>query len=329
MPSKSALLISWFLWLFPGAVLAAGPPLELETKIPLGDIKGRIDHFAIDLERQRLFVAELGNDSVGVIDLKTRKVMRTIAGLNAPQGLGYVRSTDTLYVANAGDGSVRLFKGADLVADGRIDLGDDADNIRLDARSGRVYVGCGDGALAAVDPATRAKIADIPLKGHPESFQIDPAGRRIFANVPDAKQIAVIDIASAKQAAAWPTGEARANFPMTFDGAAARVIVAIRETPRLMAYDTRDGHVVADLGLCGDSDDLFVDAKRQRLYAACGEGVVEVFEQRGSGYVPAGRVPTATGARTALLVPEMDRLFVAVRAVGGEPAAIWVFRPTP
>src|SRR5438105_1529606 len=93
---------------------AAEPePLRLETKIPLGNVTGRIDHMAVDLVRQRLFVAELGNNSVGIVDLRDRKVVRTIGGLKEPQGLGYVPTTDTLYVANAGDGSVRLFDGAD------------------------------------------------------------------------------------------------------------------------------------------------------------------------------------------------------------------------
>lgn len=330
MPLKGARLIfSLLLWLVPGAVHSAGPPLELETKIPLGGVKGRIDHFAIDLDRQRLFVAELGNDSVGVVDLKTRQVIRTITGLSAPQGLGYVRSTDTLYVANAGDGSVRLFKGAELVPDGRIAFGDDADNIRVDAQGNRVYVGYGDGAVSIVDPSSRAKIADIPLQGHPESFQLDPAGGRIFVNVPAAEQIAVIDIAARKQAAAWPTGDVRANFPMAFDTKTARVIVGFREPARLMAFDARNGDVVANRDLCGDTDDIFVDPVRRRIYVACGEGVVDIFEQQGTDYAPIGRVPTVTGARTALFVPEMDRLLVAVRATNGERSAVWVFRPIP
>src|SRR4030081_2458845 len=84
---------------------AESAPLQLEAKIPLGEIRGRIDHMAVDLKRQRLFVAELGNDSLGIIDLANRKLIRTITGLKQPQGVGYEPSTDMLYVANAGDGS--------------------------------------------------------------------------------------------------------------------------------------------------------------------------------------------------------------------------------
>src|SRR5262245_8778237 len=120
--------------------------LQLEAKIPLGNVAGRIDHMAVDLERQRLFVAELGNNSVGVLDLKDRKLVHRIGALKEPQGVAYLRGTDTLYVSNGGDGSVRLYRGADFGESGRIDLGDDADNIRIDGKAGRVLVGYGNGA---------------------------------------------------------------------------------------------------------------------------------------------------------------------------------------
>jgi hypothetical protein len=323
--------------LFPAATLlmlagagwgAEPAPLLLENKIPLGEVAGRIDHFAVDPGRQRLFVAELGNDSVGVIDLKERKLIRTIAGFKEPQGIEYVPSTDTLYVANAGDGTVRLFQGAELAPAGRIELGDDADNIRFDAAANRLFIGYGSGALAIIDPATRARIADIALRAHPEAFQIDAPHARIFVNVPDAGEIAVIDRGAGKQIASWPMRDAAANFPMAIDDDAHLVIVAFRAPARLMAF-TQDGAVAASLPGCGDADDVFVDAKRQRLYVSCGEGVVDVLERRDAGYLRIARIPTVSGARTALFLAEADRLFVAIRAARGEPAAIWVFRPAP
>src|SRR3954469_15809408 len=129
-------------------------PLLLEAKIPLGEVRGRIDHMAIDLARHRLFVAELGNDSVGIVDLKKREVIQTISGLREPQGLGYVPAMDALYVANAGDGSVRVFAGADYATAGRIDLGEDADNIRVDNAANQILVGYGSGGLAVIDAKT-------------------------------------------------------------------------------------------------------------------------------------------------------------------------------
>src|SRR6266436_3237653 len=190
-------------------------PLQLETKIPLGDVRGRIDHMAVDLKRQRLFVAELGNDSVGIVDLPNRKLISRITGLKEPQGVGYEPSTDVLYVANAGDGSVRLFKGNDYKSAGQVELGSDADNIRIDAAANRLFVGYGSGALAVIDPSTRNKVGDIPVKAHPEAFQIDPDSNQIFVNVPDAHGIAVVDRVTQKQIGQWPTPDRGANFPMT------------------------------------------------------------------------------------------------------------------
>lgn len=312
---------------------SAEPPLQLEGKIPLGEVSGRIDHFGYDAKRQRLFVAELGNDSIGIVDLKAGKVAGRLKGLSEPQGLAWHPATDTLYVANAGDGSVRLYqtyRDSDyLQPAGTIPLGDDADNIRLDTRRNRIVVGYGKGALAVIDPASRRKTADIALKAHPESFQFDEQGERIFANVPNARQIAVVDLGQGRQTSSLELGSARSNFPMAVDAEAHRVLVATRSPARLMAFSTQDGKAVGSVDTCGDSDDLFVDARRQRVYVTCGEGMVEVFAQRGGSYESVARVPTVSGARTSWFAADADRLYVGVRASGSTPAAIWIFRPTP
>jgi 6-phosphogluconolactonase (cycloisomerase 2 family) len=300
--------------------------LLLEQKIPLGKVSGRIDHLAIDADRQRLFVAELGNNSVAVVDLRTGNA-RNISGLKKPQGVAYVKSTDTLYVANAGDGSVQLFQGPDLVASGRIELGDDADNIRVDETGNKVFVGYGNGALAVIDPARRARIADIPLPAHPEGFQIAASGALIFVNLPDVRQIAMIDTQESKVRVTWAINDRQQNFPMAIDEDRERVLVGFRNPATLAAFALRDGSLAGSIESCGDADDLFVDAKRRRIYVSCGEGFIDVFESHAGRYVRMEHIATAAGARTSLFVPELDRLFLAVRATWSEPAAIWVFRP--
>ena len=324
-----ALLIGALLILSMPVAAQTPAPLELEGKIPLGSIAGRIDHLAIDLKRQRLFVAELGNDSIGVVNLAANRTQSTMIGLKEPQGIGYEPSTDTVYVANAGDGSVRLLWAEDLTSKGRIDLGEDADNVRIDAARNRVLVGYGKSALAVIDPKSRTKVSDIRLKGHPESFQIDDSTSRAFVNVPDAREIAVVDLAKGEVTGAMPTQGHRSNFPMALDRDAHRVVVVFRSPPRLLVLSDTDNAVVADLNTCGDADDVFVDPKRHRVYVSCGAGSVDVFEERAGKYQRIGNIGTAPGARTSLFVPEMDRLFLAVRAAGQEIAAIWVFRPTP
>ena len=215
------LLAASLIWPAVTTAQTASPPLILETKIPLGQVSGRIDHLGIDLKRQQLLVAELGNNSLGVIDLAAGKVQRRIADLSEPQGVAYVPSSDSVFVANAGDGSVRVLRAEDLTPIGRIELGDDADNVRLDTAHKRVLVGYGKGALAVIDPASLTKTADIRLRGHPEGFQVDETGTQVFVNVPDAREIGVVDLATGSTRS-LPTQGAGSNFPMAIDGAAHR-----------------------------------------------------------------------------------------------------------
>lgn len=327
---KNVLLFLGVALLLNSTTCSAGSvALQLEEKIPLGHVAGRIDHLAVDLDRQRLFVAELGNDSVAVVDLKARKLLRRLSGFSHPQGVGYDKTTDLIFVANAGDGSVRLLRADDFLPAGRIALGTDADNVRVDVKAQRVYVGYGNGALAIIDPRTREKIGDIELKAHPESFQFDPTSSRIYANAPEAAQIAVLDRATRTQITAWSLARARANFPLAIDATGQHVLIASRRPPQLLAFHAPDGALVADVATCADADDVFIDPKRRRVYVSCGEGFIDIYARRGPSYKRIGHVATVRGARTSLFVPEYDRLFLAVRARVNQPAAIWVFRPLP
>jgi DNA-binding beta-propeller fold protein YncE len=301
-------------------------PFLLETKIALGEVLGRIDHLAVDLKRKRLFVAELENDAVSVVDLDRHQVVHVIAGLKKPQGLGYLPSTDTLYVANGGEGSLDLFRGEDYQAVARIHLGDDADNVRVDAAANRVLVGYGNGALAVIDAASRSKVGDIALKAHPESFQLDENTNRVFVNDPINQAIVGVDRAAGKQTTSWPTGNGT-NFPMALETDAKHVVVAFRNPARLGVFSMQDGALVAGVESCADADDMFVDAKRRRVYVSCGDGFLDVFDAREGAYRRIAHIATIPGARTSLFVPEMDRLFVAARATLKEPAAVWVFMP--
>jgi DNA-binding beta-propeller fold protein YncE len=305
------------------------PQLHLEAKIPLADIRGRIDHMAVDLARHRLFVAALGSDSLAVVDLEAQRLDRIIGLPGEPQGVGYDPVTDRLYVANARDGSVSLLKGSGLSPNGRIELGSDADNIRVDSKAGRIFIGYGDGALAIVDAATNNKIADAPLKAHPESFQLDGNTGRILVNVPKAGTIDVVDHQSGEKIASWPTAGRHANFAMALDHARRHVLVAFRQPAELGVFSSENGSFIASVTTCGDVDDLFLDPKRDRVYVSCGEGFLDVLAADGDSYRQVARIATAPGARTSLFVPELDRLLLAVPVNGEAKAAIWSFRPLP
>jgi hypothetical protein len=219
--------------------------------------------------------------------------------LKEPQGPAYAPAADVLGVASAGDGSVRLFHGADLLPAGTVDLADDADNVRLDARTGNLVVGYGSGGLAVIDPAKASVVSHIPLQAHPEGFQLDPARRRAFVNVPDAHQIAVVDLDAGRQIGTWQMPDLRANFPMALDAAHATAAVVFRNPARLVIFDVNTGKPGATLTACGDADDISIDAKRRRIYVSCGGGSVDVWQQDGSAYRRLRPLKTASGAHLA------------------------------
>ena len=304
------------------AVDGRNPPLVLDATIPLEGVAGRIDHMAVDLDKHRLVVAELGNNTVDVIDLKTQRAIHRIKGLHEPQG---VSAAGVIVVANGGDGSVVFFSADDFKPLGSVELGEDADNVRVDAHTGQVVVGYGSGALAVIDPAAPSKIADIKLAAHPEGFQLSRDGGRIFINVPDANQIAVV--AAGRQIASWSVPHLHSNFPLALDASETMIAVVFRSPQRLVLLDALSGAVRANVETCGDADDVFFDAVHKRIYVSCGEGVVDVFDQTEGEPRRLARVETSPGARTALFVPELDRLFVAARSgwFGGD-AKILVYR---
>jgi DNA-binding beta-propeller fold protein YncE len=300
-------------------------PLAPEGRIALPNVAGRIDHLAIDPKGQRLFVAELGNGSVEAIDLRSGRSLGRIAGLKEPQGVGYLPGRDELAIATGGDGMVTFYRASDLKPLGGLKLGDDADNVRVDAQSGLVAVGYGSGALAVIDPKTREVVRKLPLPAHPESFELDSG--RTFVNVPDAGGTIVLDSTTGQQLATWPNRGLHFNFPMAIDPASNMVAVVYRLPAKLRLFEAGSGAVRQVLDTCGDADDVWFDSRRQRVYVICGGGSVDVFAARNGAYAHLDRIATRGGARTGLFSPLLDRLYVASRAGGDQPAAIWVFRP--
>jgi DNA-binding beta-propeller fold protein YncE len=298
--------------------------------IPLEGVEGRIDHFGLDTKRKRLFVAALGNDSVEVVDLAAGKVTQHIKSLRVPQGVGFAPESNRLAVANDGDGSCRLYDGTSLRQTAAIDLKDDADNIRYDIRSRRFWIGYGTGGLAAIDPGSGKQIADVKLDAHPESFQLETQGKRIFVNVPRAGHVAVVDRETGTLIAKFVLTEASANFPMALDEADHRLFIGCRSPAKLLVLDTETGKTVAALDIVGDTDDVFYDAANKRIYVSGGEGRITVISQTNPDvYDVSGQVATAPGARTSLFVPQTGTLYVAVPRRGEGKAELRVFTVVP
>ncbi len=308
----------------------SGTSLRLEQTIPLPDVRGRIDHMAVDLARDRLFVAALGNNTLEVIDLRVGKRLRSITGLKEPQGVLYLPESQRLFVTNGGDGSCKIFDGNSLNLLDTIKFSGDADNIRYEPRTQQVYVGFGGGALGTFDAKTGKHLWDVRLVGHPESFQLEAMGSRIFVNVPSAAQVAVVDRNQRQVTAIWPLREAKGNFPMALDETNHRLFIGCRNPAKIIIYDTKSSKPVGNLDIAGDVDDIFYDLKGKRLFASCGEGFLCVFHQlEPDRYDVKARIPTAKGARTSLLVPEQGCLYLAVPHRGEQQAEVRVYTVQP
>jgi DNA-binding beta-propeller fold protein YncE len=310
--------------------------LSLKTRIPLQNVNGRMDHFSVDVKGQRLFSSALGNHTVEVLDVQSGRRVRTLSDLAEPQGLFYDASTNRLFVACSLDGATKIYDGTTFRLLKTVKFSSDADNIRFDARSRRVVVGYGgekalrqrpegDGTLAFLD-STGEKTGEIVLDAHPESFQLEKTGTRVFVNVPAKKEIQVADVVKGTTLARWPVTTATSNFPMALDEAHHRLLVGTRTPARLLVFDTESSKIVASPEMVGDSDDLFYDASKSRAYVIGCEGFVDVWQQNDADhYVRISRYPTAPGARTGFFVPEWGRLFVAVPHRGQQAAEILVY----
>ena len=322
LPGLRAVLGAGVIGAFVISTAMAQPALELVQTVPLPDVRGRIDHLGVDVDGERLFVAALGNDTVEVVDLRSGRRTIRLEHLREPQGVGYVADTKQLFVANGGSGRVDVFAGPELAAAAHVERLEDADNVRYDGDGNRIFVGYGR-AMAVIDAASSKLLRRIELAGHPESFQLESSGPRIFINVPTAGQIAVVDRRDGSAIATWSLGDMKANFPMALDEPDRRLFVATRRPAALLVYDIDNGRRIASLPIGGDADDLFFDAEHKRIYAICGQGVVDVVQQRDPDrYETAVRLTTMPGARTGLFVPSRKTLYVAVPAHAASPAEI-------
>ncbi len=294
-------------------------PLRLVQTIPLANVEGRIDHMAVDLKGERLFVAALGNNSVEVLDLRAGKRIHSITGLHEPQGVGFVPEFNKIFIANAKSGACEVFDGSSFKPIKSIKFSDDADNIRYDAAARRIYLGI-------IDAATGDQLGEIKLEGHPESFQLEKSGPRIFVNIPTSQKIIVVDREKRAVTTAWPTSGATANFPMALDETHHRLFVGFRNPAKLAVFDTESGKMVADLESPGDADDIFYDGTRQRIYISGGEGFIGIVQQQDADrYKTLTKIPTASGARTSFFVPELGRFYLAVPQRGTQKAEVRVY----
>jgi DNA-binding beta-propeller fold protein YncE len=308
------------------------PPFTLSRTIQLSNVVGKFDHLAIDIAGNRLFLAATGNHSVEVIDLKTDKVQQSITGLGKPHGLVWVAATESLYVADGAFAELRVYKGAPLALAGTIKLSDDADDMVYDEAHHLLYVGHGgsDAAnpakVAIVDTRRFRLISNLSVASHPEALEIDPASKRVFENIAESNEVAVIDTVSNAITKHWKLTKAADNVPLAFDSTHQLLYLACRKPGTVIALDAVTGKEIASQPTAAGADDLFYDPKLQRIYVISGAGEVDTYQfKAGKTLLALPVLHTAVGAKTALFVPAQNLLYVGVPGVGEQPAEIRVY----
>jgi DNA-binding beta-propeller fold protein YncE len=306
------------------------PPLVLTATVPLEGVKGRFDHFASG--KGKVFVSALGNNTVEVIDLFQGALVHTITGVPNPQGVTFSPDANKLFVASE-KGKVYIYDGDSYKLITTLDFDGGADNMRYDAATKRVYVGCGDSeknaAVAAIDAMTNKRLDEVyKLGGEPESFQLEKNGPNIYVNVPDLKQIVVIN-RTTKELARWPLTVGQ-NFPMSLDEADHRIIVGTREPATLTVVDTTTGKVVASVPTVQDTDDLYYSAEHKRVYVPGRAGEIWVYQQADPDhYNVISKIPTVVGAGTAGYFGRQgkgfDRFYLAVSASASASAEVRIY----
>ena len=306
-------------------------PLQIYEQAPLPPLSGRIDHFTADAKRRRVIFSALGNHSVEVFDAFTATIIHSIKeGLDEPQAVLFIDELDKLWVTNAGNGKVMIYTGADYKLEKTIDVGADPDNLRYHAPTKTVIVGYGEGnvaGFATFNAVTGERVGkDLMIDAHPESFQIEEQGSKIFVNVPTGG--GVVESVDRKTGAIskWPLKGVRGNYAMAINEPDHRIFVCTRKIPMFLAFDTESGREVARLPSTGSCDDVYFDARRKRVYILGAEGFISVFQQNTPDqYELLANVPSQIGARTGYLFVQRDRLYVGVPARGVEPAQIWTY----
>ncbi len=299
--------------------------LSLTATITLPNVKGGFDLMAIDTASRRLFLAAEDNHTVEVIDIKNNKTITSLPGFNEPKWIVFRPESNRLYVATGGDGKVTVLDATTYKSIKSFSFKEKCNNLRFDAELQQLYVGVGNtfGAIGIIDVKQDKIINEIPLADFPKQFELD--GKNIYVNVPSKNSIQVINRIAKKVVANWPVIESTENVPMALDKLHHRLFVAC-EPGKLIVYDTEAGKSVANLSISKNADGIYLDAKRSLIYISCGEGFIEVIQQKDAdNYLSVDKIETVKGAGTSLFSTAFNQLFLAVPQTESNPAELRVY----
>jgi Uncharacterized conserved protein len=306
--------------------------LQLAKSISLPGIKGRIDHLDINLKEQIVYIAAVGSNAVEIVDLKSGKAIHTITGLDEPQGIIYIPQLNEIFVANGGNGDCYFYNANTYQKIATISLRLDADNIKYDSSERKIYVGYGSGGIAIISADTHKQVADVKLPAHPEGIELDKKNNLLYVNIPGKDMVGVVDLKTLHLVNNLTKNYRSGNFPMALDAVANRLFIGYRHPGKLAVIDTRSGNKFFVTDLTDDSDNLFYDEKTKRVYVSCGGGYsrlgyINIFQYfGGNNYKQIANIPTRNGARTSLLVPQLNLFLIAEPSVYTHDGELMVYK---
>jgi DNA-binding beta-propeller fold protein YncE len=311
-----------------GAARADDLSFKLVQKIDLQGKAGKLDHLVVDSKGQRLFLANKVNNTVDIVDLKAGKLQKQLANQGGAQGLAYAADLERIFVALGTGGYCNVFDGKDYKLLRTVKFADDADNVRYNPRTNLVYVAHAESSLGVIDAKSFAIKADIKLPGSAEAFQLETGRPLLYVNVPSSTEVAVIGTDKNEIVKRYPIKAAGTNQCLALDEPNHRLLVGCRTKPMVVVLDSETGKEGATVAIPGDIDDLFLDAKRKRIYASCGEGFLAVIKQVDADhYELLEKIATVKDARTSFFDPDTGRLYLAVpRQPNKKGPEIWVYQ---
>src|SRR5438874_302687 len=308
-------------------------PLRLVRTITLPpDVKGHFDHFEVDLKGGRLFATPESYKAVLVFDFKTGELIRTIGGIGKPHAVLYREDLNRIYVTDGDAGDLKIFDGTTYGLVSSVKLLEDADSIGYDPATKYLYIDNGGGdvhqtysMLSVIDTTAGEKLADLKIDGETlEAMALEKSTSKMYVNNRARNQVSVVDREKRELVASWPVTQCKPNVAMALDEANHRLFVACR-TSQIAVLDTQTGKEVTSFPITKGVDDITYDGATKRVYAAC-DGAVDIYEQSGpDSYKLLANIPTGPMGRTARLVPELKRYFVAVPQHDTTSAKVLVF----
>jgi DNA-binding beta-propeller fold protein YncE len=272
---------------------------------------GSWDYVTVDSMGQRLYLTRTTHTMV--VDAASGKVLADIPGQKRAHGVALVPQAGRGFITDGQEGTVTIFDLKTNEVLGKIAAADDADGIIYDPASDRVLVSCGDAnVLVAIRPEVdpkSGKAEQVQLGGKPEFLAADGAGK-VFVNLVDKAEVAVVDTKSMKLLARWPVTPAAQPVGLAIDPAKHHLFVGCRSR-NLIVMSTSDGHILANLPIGAVNDACAFDPATGDIFASCGDGTVTIARETSAGkFEIAQKLETRRGAKTMGLDPSTHTAYL-------------------